>query len=51
MARGLNVNLLVNRTTMRAASGASVLQHSHTSAVRRCAAVVSDTPNPPPIAR
>jgi len=49
--RVLTAEPAANRTTMRTASSASVVQHSHTSAVRRCSAVVNDTPNPPPIAR
>jgi hypothetical protein len=39
------------RIIKRTASSPSTLQHSHTSAVRRCVAAVSDIPSPPPIAR
>ena len=44
------MDLLLNRMATRAASSTSTLQHSHTTAVLRCAAVVMEIPKPPPIA-
>jgi hypothetical protein len=50
MVRVLKLGLLLNRITTRTVSSTSTLQHRQTSAVRRCAAVVKEMPNPPPSA-
>jgi hypothetical protein len=44
-------DLRVKRIATRTASSTSTLQHNHTSAVRKCAAVLKETPRPPPSAR
>ena len=49
--RVLSLDPDLDRMITRAANTASAPQHSDTSAVRKCAAVESDTPRPPPIAR
>jgi hypothetical protein len=51
LSRARSTDALVSRIATRAASSTSTLQHSHTIAVRRCAAVLRETPSPPPIAR
>src|ERR1700761_56197 len=50
IVRVLKLDLLLNRMARRTVSSTSTLQHSHTSAVRRCAAVVKEMPSPPPSA-
>ena len=51
LSRARSTGAIVSRIATRAASSTSTLQHSHTIAVRRCAAVLRETPSPPPIAR
>jgi hypothetical protein len=46
----LNMDLVSSLMATRAASSTSTLQHSHITAVRRCAAVLTEIPKPPPIA-
>ena len=50
MVRVLKLDLLLNRMATRTVSSTSMLQHNHISAVRRCVAVVKETPSPPPTA-
>ena len=49
--RILSLDPDLDRIATRTASIASALQQSHSSAIRKCAAVDSDTPRPPPTAR
>ncbi len=51
LSRARSTDAIASRIATRAVSSTSTLQHSHTIAVRRCAAVLRETPSPPPIAR
>jgi hypothetical protein len=50
LSRARSTDAIVSRIATRTTSSTSTLQHSHTIAVRRCAAVVRETPSPPPMA-